>query len=106
MQTLPVIDEAKGDGVPGVAGGGGPALGQNHLKAALLPVEPHFNLDLITGGHTVILRYGRISNEQLHLSDEVPSAMEVFDDGVDPVGERLVEACFLKSFLLIPPHKQ
>lgn len=87
MWPLPVVDEAKGDGVPGVAGGRGPALSEHHLKAALLPVEPHFNFDLITGGHAVILRYGRVADEQLHFGDKVSSAMEVLDDGVDPVGE-------------------
>lgn len=104
--SLPVVDEAEGDGVPGVAGWGGPALGQHHLKAALLPVEPHFNFDLITGGHAIILRYGRIPDEQLHFSDEASGAVEVFKDGVDPVGERLGEACFMQSFLVVPPPQK
>lgn len=83
---LPVVDEAKGDGILGVAGGRGPALGQHDLQTALLPVKAHLNLDLIAGRHTVVLRYGRIANEQLHLRDKISGTVEVFDDGVNPVG--------------------
>lgn len=86
---LPVVDEAKGDGVPGIAGRGGPALSEHHLKTALLPVKPHFNLDLIAGRHSIVLRYGRLADEQLHFSDKISSTVEIFDDGVDPVGEKL-----------------
>lgn len=88
----PVVDEAKGDWVPGVAGGRGPALRQHHLKTALLPVKPHLDLDLITGGHGIILRYGRLPNEQLHFGDKIPSPVEVFNDSVDPVGEEALRS--------------
>lgn len=86
---LPVVDEAKGDRIPGVAGGGGPALSQHNLQTALLPVKPHLNLDLVASGHAIVLRYGRIANEQLHFRDKISGTVEVFNDGVDPAGERL-----------------
>lgn len=94
---LPVVDEAKGDGVLSVAGGGGPALSQHDLQTALLPVKPHLNLDLIAGGHAIVLRYGRIANEQLHFRDKISSTVEIFDDGVDPVVGQGIEA--LRSLL-------
>lgn len=89
---LPVVDEAEGYGVLGVAGGGGPALSQHDLQTALLPVKPHLNLDLIAGGHAIVLRYGRIANVQLHFCDKISSPVEVFDDGVDPVEGQGIEA--------------
>lgn len=49
----------------------------------------HLDLDLIAGGHAIVLGYGRIANEQLHFRDKIAGTMEVFDDGVDPEGERL-----------------
>lgn len=83
-EPLPVVDEAKRDRVPGVAGRRCPALGQDHLEVAFLFIEPHLDLDVIAGGHTVIPRYGGVPDKQLHFRDEVPSAMEVLNDGVNP----------------------
>lgn len=60
---LPVVDETERDGVPCVAGRRGPALGQDHLEAAFVSIKPHFNLDVVAGRHTVVLRYGRVSNK-------------------------------------------
>lgn len=62
-ELLPVVNEAKHDWVPGVAGWCRPALGQDHLEVAFLFIEPHFDLDVITGRHAVILRNRRVSNK-------------------------------------------
>lgn len=107
LESLPVVDEAKADWIPGIAGGGCPALRQDHLEVAVLSVEPHFNLDVVTGRHTTILRYGRISNEQLHLSDKNPSAVQVFNDGVNSAGgSSRQEVCFCSpSFPFLPPEQ-
>lgn len=81
---LPVVNEAKHDRVPGVAGWCRPALGQDHLEVALLFIEPHLDLDIITGRHTIISRYRGVPNKQPHLGDKTASTMEVLDDGIDP----------------------
>lgn len=60
---LPVVDETERDGVPGVAGRRGPALGQDHLEVAILFIEPHFDLDVVAGRNAVVLRYGRVSDK-------------------------------------------
>lgn len=60
---LPVVNEAKHDRVPGIAGWRCPALGQDHLEVAFLFIEAYFNLDIITGRHGIILRNRRVSNK-------------------------------------------
>lgn len=101
----PVVDEAEGDGVLGVTGGRRPAFHQHHLQAALLPVQPHLDLDVIAGRHAVILRYWRISNKQLHFRDKCASAVQVFRDAVDPAEEWRSGGLFLQP--LVPaPQKQ
>lgn len=93
IRHLPVVDETERDRVPRVAGWRRPALSQDHLEVAFLLTEPHFDLDVITGRHTVILRYRGVPNKQLHFGDKIASAMEVLDDGVDPVRATPQDTC-------------
>lgn len=105
-EPLPVVDEAKHDGVPGVAGRRGPALGQDHLEVALLFVEPHFDLDVVAGRHAIILRDRRVSDEQLHFGDKVSSSVEVLDDGVNPArGAGCREVASVTPRVPVPPLK-
>ena len=62
-EPSPVVNKTKHDRVPGVAGRRGPALGQDHLQVAFLLIEPYFDLYIIAGRHTVILRNRRVSNK-------------------------------------------
>lgn len=99
----PVVDEPKGDGVLGIPGGRRPASNQHHLEAALLPVQPHLDLDLIAGRHAVVLRYGRISDEQLHFRDKRARAVQVFHDSVNPAREWQSGGRFCGPLFLGPP---
>lgn len=88
-RPLPVVNEAKHDRVPGIAGRCGPALSQHHLEVTFLQsMEPHFYLDVIDGRHTIVPRYRGVSNKCLHYSDKISSAVEVLDDGVNPARGR------------------